>query len=50
MPRPDYTKHNWCNMCEIPSKFGRLTCVVCGYRVRTKSHGKKKESEVKRVG
>jgi hypothetical protein len=49
MPKPNYKEYYWCNMCEIPCPKTRLTCVECGYRVRTKSHNKKKESEVKRI-
>jgi len=49
MPRPNYKLHNWCNMCEIPIKKGKLNCTQCGFRVRTGSRGKKKEAQLKRI-
>jgi len=50
MPRPDYTKYNWCNICEIAFAKDQIPiCTNCGYRIRTVSRNKKKESMVKRI-
>ncbi len=49
MPRPNYTKHSWCNICEVENPLGALTCKLCGYRVRNKARTKKKDSMVKRI-